>query len=524
MSQFSIGLGLYHNEESIISDVAAAGTAADRDVTPATLFAMIDPRAFLSIMLFALYWAWIFSCYWGGAFNALYAQADHTQVAGRFLSLLTQAAGFGTIAVFWRFFSMRRGRVLLSAYVAFCSPLVALCTLLVQRGVAIPSPLILAAFFLFGCSHACLFQKIGILLDAHTGRVLSLLLSLAVFFSCALYFFSINLPETMQSLTIIVMPFIGLMMLAVAKQAKLPGALAETDLETGVDTKPAHEVSGEFAGFFIQLLIYSLAFAAIQLFISSFEDTDSQGVIMTIATALTGIAMFIYGMVILRYMPAGSLLWYLLPLMALGLLPLSVVNEQGRGICYLVVAFGFTCFDMMSVYQLTSFIRFHNLPVTRYFALGRFANALGMTLGWGFASLLLSMVGTNREALLLGSIVLVSLLVLTLTFLHGPRLKRTEKTSLQATGGAIKQEGRPWKQFCMEICNEYDLTIRESEVFTLLCKGRTARSICEKLFISESTAKSHIYHIYRKTELHSQQQIIEMVDKRYHSSFESEPS
>ncbi len=43
-----------------------------------------------------------------------------------------------------------------------------------------------------------------------------------------------------------------------------------------------------------------------------------------------------------------------------------------------------------------------------------------------------------------------------------------------------------------------DLTPREREVAELMLKGHSNRQICQRLFISEPTLKSHINRIYRK--------------------------
>src|SRR5262249_25071227 len=47
------------------------------------------------------------------------------------------------------------------------------------------------------------------------------------------------------------------------------------------------------------------------------------------------------------------------------------------------------------------------------------------------------------------------------------------------------------------------LSVRELEVGELLVAGRTNREIASALFISESTAKVHVRHIYEKLGVHS---------------------
>lgn len=62
------------------------------------------------------------------------------------------------------------------------------------------------------------------------------------------------------------------------------------------------------------------------------------------------------------------------------------------------------------------------------------------------------------------------------------------------------------------ISAEAQLSPRQREVFALLAKGRNAQHIAEKLFISLHTSKAHIYRIYRKLDVHTQQELMDYVD------------
>ena len=65
---------------------------------------------------------------------------------------------------------------------------------------------------------------------------------------------------------------------------------------------------------------------------------------------------------------------------------------------------------------------------------------------------------------------------------------------------------------CSAAAKRYLLSSREAEVLTLLAKGHNAAFIQDELFISKSTAKTHISHIYRKMNVHSQQELLRMID------------
>lgn len=65
---------------------------------------------------------------------------------------------------------------------------------------------------------------------------------------------------------------------------------------------------------------------------------------------------------------------------------------------------------------------------------------------------------------------------------------------------------------CEAIADRYLLSRRETEVMFLLARGHNAAYIQDKLCISKSTAKTHISHIYRKLDIHNQQELLSMVE------------
>lgn len=65
---------------------------------------------------------------------------------------------------------------------------------------------------------------------------------------------------------------------------------------------------------------------------------------------------------------------------------------------------------------------------------------------------------------------------------------------------------------CEQVGEQHGLTPREREIFAMLVKGRNGRFIMEHYVISRNTVKSHIKHIYPKLDVHSQQELIDMVE------------
>lgn len=70
-----------------------------------------------------------------------------------------------------------------------------------------------------------------------------------------------------------------------------------------------------------------------------------------------------------------------------------------------------------------------------------------------------------------------------------------------------------FRQRCEIVANTYLLSRRESEVMYYLARGYKSSHIQQQLYISEGTAKTHIRHIYRKLNIHSQQDLIHLIDE-----------
>ena len=77
---------------------------------------------------------------------------------------------------------------------------------------------------------------------------------------------------------------------------------------------------------------------------------------------------------------------------------------------------------------------------------------------------------------------------------------------------SARKSGR-FRAQCEAIADRYLLSRRETEVMFLLAKGYNAAYIQDKLCISKSTAKTHIGHIYRKLNIHNQQELLLMVSE-----------
>lgn len=65
---------------------------------------------------------------------------------------------------------------------------------------------------------------------------------------------------------------------------------------------------------------------------------------------------------------------------------------------------------------------------------------------------------------------------------------------------------------CDTVAQTFLLSARETEVLYLLAKGRSMNHIMEELVISEGTAKTHINHVYKKLNVHSRHELLDLIE------------
>ena len=66
---------------------------------------------------------------------------------------------------------------------------------------------------------------------------------------------------------------------------------------------------------------------------------------------------------------------------------------------------------------------------------------------------------------------------------------------------------------CTRLSQAFGLTPREAEVFALLARGRNNAFVQEELTLTRNTVKTYIKRIYAKLNVHSQQELIDLVEK-----------
>ena len=93
------------------------------------------------------------------------------------------------------------------------------------------------------------------------------------------------------------------------------------------------------------------------------------------------------------------------------------------------------------------------------------------------------------------------------------KLKEMQTTAaIEEEQQEASSKRRYYKEKLVKLSEDIGLTSRQKDVLELLAKGRNTAYISETLFISVHTVKAHTYEIYKKANVHSQQELISLID------------
>lgn len=120
-----------------------------------------------------------------------------------------------------------------------------------------------------------------------------------------------------------------------------------------------------------------------------------------------------------------------------------------------------------------------------------------------------------REIESIGTVLIVGLLTITAgLFAATPAAYMWKSISEGVTTVREKTPSvnEQYAQRCTALAQAHGLTARETEVLILLGRGHTAAYIAEELVVSESTVRSHRKNIYRKLQVSSRSELIDLID------------
>lgn len=212
------------------------------------------------------------------------------------------------------------------------------------------------------------------------------------------------------------------------------------------------------------------------------------------------------------------------------LLP-SLFGQQYAPLLDAFLMFGFEVLNLLLIITCAVYTVRNGLPPSPLYALCIAPVLLAMTLG-GMAGALLGPAPSSDFAhgasVILFCIVLLSVALVLVARGKGEAsasltdaelLNRAPRASSRRTASAETAPGTeaaPAREdrgaIVVAYLRERGLSPREIEVAELLMKGHTVSAIAGKLFISENTTRGHTKSIYKKLDVHSRQELVDLGD------------
>lgn len=235
-------------------------------------------------------------------------------------------------------------------------------------------------------------------------------------------------------------------------------------------------------------------------------------------TLSVGIVLFAH-----RISVASLYRWITVPFVV-GIVATPVDNELAAFIARVLMNAVFTGIEIITMLYFIRLSQRTRLSATFYVGLGAAASYGGVLVGYSMTSILQA--GTHSPAgetfdclIMLGAFSLTSLLVprrdATLESKEGtlPANDDAAAHDAQAVTTSYVDELDAVIEHRRAIGRAHGLSNRETEIFLMLAQGRSRPYIRDSLYLSKNTVATHIRHIYEKLDIHSQQELIDLVEE-----------
>ena len=170
--------------------------------------------------------------------------------------------------------------------------------------------------------------------------------------------------------------------------------------------------------------------------------------------------------------------------------------------------------------------------IPRAFACGLFLVASNASIGAQLGTAIAAALPAEMQSLTIVSSIISILLVafLAIALVVSYALPRRDAQQLEAaapsdetapapaTGAPVTEASPPaaapktFEQRFDELSQQYGLTDREREIAELTARGYSSTRIAERLYISSSTVRFHQQNVYRKFDIHSRQEFVDLVN------------
>ncbi|MEG0504310.1 MAG: LuxR C-terminal-related transcriptional regulator [Raoultibacter sp.] len=338
-------------------------------------------------------------------------------------------------------------------------------------------------------------------------RTTGICIALAYFVSYALRTAFPFLPIEVNLLLFAFVPFVTLALCSPFARPVLRQILAADSPADDAVTSPT-----AYLPFVHQVFISLIIFRFIYGYTLTFAETDR----VPIFPMLALIPLGIYAIArLIKKSPLdpdalfrGSILFSIA-----GFLIPSIAGSQNDIIASNLLSSGTGLFEILMYFVLVALASKNVANALVVLTWGTAMASLGTIFGANFGRLANQYYHVDYGLIsIISSVIVFGLVVYILATQRNFSFAETIKNIEAATPLAPGERTADFEQRCQMLSVEHGLTARENEIFNLLAQGRNARFIQEKLVVSYNTVKTHVSHIYAKLDVHTHQELIDLVE------------
>lgn len=387
----------------------------------------------------------------------------------------------------------------------------ALASILCAAGVflleALPTPLLFVfggVLSLMGCAAFFLIYGKNLAFYNHQERICQLATAFVV--GAAIVALTATLADTVAFLVTLFLPLFAALHLFTLKPNKDTFAFASL-----AETSKSHQFA--LSSLFTTALtgfVWGIAFCLLAV---RSPAAEAAPLCFALPIAVGGL-VFLVDLFTGKKLSESSLLRCFATVAFLAIAPLPFVPGWVQQLCGAFLFMTFSLDTLVCFSAMGEVARFNQISPywvfgtsLAYYFSGAFVGFLGF--GWAFSF------GTQLPQLIACFLSLL-LIVWCSNYVFQDSYPCSESIAdmVEASRSLSMNESRPalWQRKIDRVIEQFELTTRQQEVFRMLVRGRNAQYIAEKFFISISTAKAHIHNIYRKLDVHSQQELINLVE------------
>lgn len=258
------------------------------------------------------------------------------------------------------------------------------------------------------------------------------------------------------------------------------------------------------------IAVYSFAYGLMQ---SSFSSVMRP--VMSIGTAACALAVVGAIVILRRWLGFEGIYGTLLPVMAAAALLLATMGELSPDWRNFFANWGHTASSIFITTMLGSICYHWGVSAVWLFAIESIVTTPAQIMGRLVDGWVMS---TDASSIGAAPLVIVMVLVATVVVLRECRLSSSWGVELTQEQPATErsravEERAALMRACSTMATSYGLSQREEEVLLLLAQHKSAGDIGTELCVAHGTAKAHIRHVYQKLDVHTREELFDLVEE-----------